>query len=56
MNNTVVLTPEEAAEILKIGMNSIYALLRSGKIHAVRIGRLWRIPIESITLYLENTN
>lgn len=49
----LVLLPEEAAEILRIGMNQIYKMLNSGELNAYRVGRSWRIPKESIIKYLQ---
>ena len=50
-----VLTVEEACEALRIGYNAIYDLLGSGKLKGYRNGRVWRIPKESVKLYiLEN--
>lgn len=48
-----VLTPEMLMDILKIGRNTIYNLLRSGAIRSVRIGRQYRIPRDALTEYLE---
>ena len=39
-----LITPEEAAEILGCGMNTMYKILKSGKLKAMRIGRIWKIP------------
>lgn len=47
-----VLLPEEAAEILRIGMNQMYKILNSGELKAYRVGRTWRVPKESIINYL----
>lgn len=47
-----VLTVEEACEVLRIGYNAIYDLLRSGKLKAFKNGRVWRIPKESIKEYI----
>lgn len=52
-NYELVLLPEEAAEILRIGMNQIYKMLNSGELKAYRVGRSWRIPKESIIKYLQ---
>lgn len=52
-----VLTTEEACEALKIGFNSLYALLNSGQLKGYRCGRIWRIPkiaIESFILCSAN--
>lgn len=50
-----VMTLEELCEYLKIGRNNAYSLLRSGTIKAVRIGRIWRIPYESVQAFLNYT-
>ena len=42
------LTVPQLAEVLDIGLNSAYALARSKKIRAVRIGKQYRIPKESV--------
>lgn len=47
-----VLLPEEAAEILRIGMNQMYKILNSGELKAYRVGRSWRIPKQNIISYL----
>ena len=39
-----MMTTEEAKEALKIGTNTLYKLLRSGKLKAFRLGRIWKIP------------
>jgi excisionase family DNA binding protein len=52
-NYDVVLLPEEAANILRIGMNHMYKILNNGDLHAYRVGRSWRIPKESIIKYLQ---
>jgi len=38
-----LLTPKETAKILKISRSSLYSLLKSGKLPAMKIGRQWRI-------------
>ena len=44
-----LLTVEDAANILMVGKNRIYDLLRQGKIKGMRIGKsTWRIPKLSI--------
>ena len=39
-----LLTTEETCEVLKIGYNSLYRLLHTGKLKGYRCGRVWRIP------------
>lgn len=47
-----VLTTEEACEALKIGYNSLYGLLNSGKLKGYKCGRIWRIPKISIESFI----
>ena len=47
-----LLTVEELCEVLKIGQNSAYELLNSGKLKAFRNGRTWRIPKQSVIQYI----
>jgi excisionase family DNA binding protein len=49
----LVLTIEQAAKRLCIGRTLMYALVTSGEIESVTIGRLRRIPAECITEYVE---
>lgn len=47
-----VLTAEEACEALRIGYNALYELLNSGKLKGFRNGRVWRIPKQSLQIYI----
>ena len=47
-----LLTAREAAGLLRISDESVYRLCRSGKLGAIRIGGLWRIPREAVDLIL----
>ena len=48
----VVLTPAEAIEVLGVGKNTMYRLLNSGKLPAIRVGRSWRITLEAIQTFI----
>lgn len=48
----VLLTAAEAMDILGVGKNTMYRLLKSGELPAVRIGRVWRIQMEELSRYL----
>ena len=48
-----VLTPVELKEILGIGMNGVYSLLKSGKITSFKVGSQFRITKSS---KMENNN
>lgn len=47
-----ILRVDEVAEVLGSGKNTIYALLYSGELKVFRIGRMWKIPRESVELYV----
>lgn len=43
-----VLTAAEVMDILKIGKNTMYRLLNTGAIKGFRMGRSWRISLDSL--------
>ena len=47
-----VLTVDEAKAILKVSKKTLYNLVKSQKLHAVKVGRGWRILRTSIEEYL----
>jgi excisionase family DNA binding protein len=49
----LLLTAEEAAQRLNIGRTQMFALIKSGEIVSVQIGRLRRIPLISIERYTD---
>jgi len=49
----VLLTPEEAAESLKIGRCKVYDLIRNGDLESIKIGRLRRIPVDSVRCFAQ---
>lgn len=50
--NSKVIKVEDLVSILGIGRNMAYALVRSGQIRSVRIGRCYRIPLSAVDEYL----
>lgn len=48
----VVLTVEEVAVKLRVDPRTVYRMIEQGTLRAVRVGRLWRIPKESLARYL----
>lgn len=50
----MVLTSAEAMEILGVGKNTLYRLLNSGELPAIRIGRSWRIANTEIERFITN--
>lgn len=47
-----LLTVEEAADILRIGRNTCYELVRQGQIPHIRLGRLIRVPKHALMSWL----
>lgn len=43
----ILLTPEEAAEVLGVGKSTVYDLMRMRLLKSVHIGRSRRIPIDA---------
>lgn len=48
-----IMTVDGLMKYLTIGKTTAYKLLKSGKIKAVRIGKLYRIPKKSVDEYIE---
>ena len=48
-----VLTVKEAAALLKTSWQQIRRMIQSGELPAVKVGREWRIPRESISDLLD---
>lgn len=48
----VAFTVEEAARRLGVGRTTMYALIASGEVRSVLIGRLRRVPAEALATYL----
>ena len=50
----VVLTAAEAMDLLGVGKNTMYRLLKSGELPAVRIGHSWGLTLEAVVYFLCN--
>ncbi len=50
----LLLTPEEAATVLRIGRTTIYALMKVGELRPVRIGRSCRLPRTELERYVRS--
>jgi excisionase family DNA binding protein len=49
---TVLLTPEEAAQALRVGRSKVYELMRSGALRSVKIGGSRRISATALAEYV----
>ena len=48
-----IIRPDELADVLQIGRNSVYELLHSGKIKSFRIGHQIRISKAALLQFVE---
>lgn len=50
-----ILSVYDVADILYLGKNRVYELLEEGKLKGFRIGRIWKIPKESLEMYVRES-
>jgi excisionase family DNA binding protein len=48
------LTVAEVAAIMRVSKMTVYRLVHSGELPAVRVGRSFRVPEKAVHSYLEN--
>lgn len=48
-----IVTPEDIQKMLRLGRNSVYALLKQGKIKSLRVGKKYLIPKTSVINFLQ---
>jgi excisionase family DNA binding protein len=46
------LTPREVADLLRVSSMTVYRLIKSGELRAVRVGKAYRILEEDVDAYL----
>jgi len=46
---TKVYTPEQVANILQLSKSTVYGLIKRGEIIAKKIGKVYRIPLSSLS-------
>ena len=49
-----VYTLDEVCDILKVTKRTIYSYIKADKLHAVKMGKYWRVTAESLQQLLEN--
>jgi excisionase family DNA binding protein len=51
-----LLTPSEVAEILSVKESQVYTLMRSGQLHALKVGHrgVWRVHETDLQDYIES--
>jgi len=50
---TLLLTPEEAAQALRVGRSKVYVLMRSGALRSVKIGGSRRISATALAEFVK---
>ncbi|PPK92516.1 excisionase family DNA binding protein [Kineococcus xinjiangensis] len=48
----LLLSPEEAAEVLGVGRSTVYDLMRMRLLPSVKIGRSRRVPVDALRRYV----
>lgn len=54
MTDRQLYRPERAAEALDCGRTTVYALMATGELESVKIGRSRRIPADSLARYIDS--
>lgn len=44
--------PEDVALRLHVALRTVYRMIRRGELPAVKIGRVWRVPVDALQEYL----
>ena len=50
-----ILTVDELCEVLRIGKNTAYQLLKIGKIKSIKVGNIYKIPKYAVIDYIKST-
>lgn len=50
---SLLLTPEEAAQVLRVGRTTLYALIKDGDLRPVHIGRSCRLSWSELERYVD---
>jgi excisionase family DNA binding protein len=48
-----LLTPDQVAEFLSISRNMVYRIINTGKLEAIKVENILRIPEESLKEYID---
>ena len=53
-NYETIMVPEEICEVLRIGSNECYKMLKDGIIKGYKVGKTWRIPKANLECYINS--
>ena len=51
--DALLVTPEEAATVLRVGRTTVYALMKSGQLRSIHIGRSCRLSRAELERYVD---
>jgi excisionase family DNA binding protein len=54
INQVQFLTVAEVAKMMRVSKMTVYRLVHSGEMPAVRVGKSFRVPEKAVHTYLEN--
>lgn len=49
-------TPADCRPLLNLGRDKIYALIRSGELRSIRVGRKYLVPADAVAEFLQGKN
>lgn len=49
-----VYTLDEVADIMKVTKRTLYNYIKAGTLHAVKMGKYWRVSEESLQTFISN--
>ncbi|CAL9523238.1 excisionase family DNA binding domain-containing protein [Streptomyces sp. HPH0547] len=55
LNEVVFLTVAEVAAVMRVSKMTVYRLVHSGHLPAIRVGRSFRVPEKAVHEYLEES-
>ncbi|MFG2030512.1 helix-turn-helix domain-containing protein [Streptomyces sp. NPDC048825] len=55
LNEVAFLTVAEAASVMRVHKMTVYRLVHSGHLPAIRVGRSFRVPQQAVREYLGET-
>lgn len=55
LNEVVFLTVAEVASVMRVSKMTVYRLVHSGHLPAIRVGRSFRVPEEAVHTYLRES-
>jgi len=55
LQDVVFLTVAEVASVMRVSKMTVYRLVHSGELPAIRVGRSFRVPEQKVNEYLEES-